>query len=91
MQYSYYVNHPGFTSQIKDEAAFTKEVQSMDEFEKNVIGLFLATTSQEDFQAYRLYNSILYLHRNGVDLSTVICVLLLLYRFLRCIFIQERR
>lgn len=63
----------------------------MDEFEKNVIGLFLATTSQEDFQAYRLYNSILYLHRNGVDLSTVICVLLLLYRFLRCIYIQEGR
>ena len=43
----------------------------MEEFKKYPVGLFLATTSSEDFQSYRLYNSILFLHRNGVDLSPV--------------------
>ena len=43
----------------------------MEEFKKYPVGLFLATTSSEDFQSYRIYNSILFLHRNGVDLSPV--------------------
>ena len=61
----------GFTSQVKEDVSFTKEVVNMEEFKKYPVGLFLATTSSEDFQSYRLYNSILFLHRNGVDLSPV--------------------
>ena len=47
-------------------------------FKKEIIGLFLATTSSEDFQSYRLYNAVLYLQRNGVDLSTVFSLMILL-------------
>ena len=61
----------GFTVQIKENASFSKEIQAMTGFKKEIIGLFLATTSSEDFQSYRLYNAVLYLQRNGVDLSTV--------------------
>lgn len=56
---------------MKEDVSFTKEVVNMEEFKKYPVGLFLATTSSEDFQSYRLYNSILFLHRNGVDLSPV--------------------
>lgn len=63
----------------------------MSGFKKDVIGLFLATTSNEDFQSYRLYNSILYLHRNGVDLSAVSSLFLLHSRSPPFTCIQEEK
>ena len=67
-----YIYCLGFTSEIKESVDFTSEVKAMDNFHVNTSGILLGTNSVEDFQPYRLYNSLLYLSRNGIDLSKVI-------------------
>ena len=50
---------------------FSEYSSHMDKSKVNAVGVFLGTTSDELFQPYRLYNSLIYLQRKGVSTKDV--------------------
>ena len=67
-----------------DNAVYSSK-QSDTSFNHNPLGIFLATSDKEDFQPYRLLNALLYLRRNGIDVSAVLSHRLLPNLVHRCI------
>ena len=64
----------GFSITTESSSTFSEFIKSHQEFTKKSIGILLASSSSSEFEFFRLYNSLLYLHRSQVDLSNVTVV-----------------
>ena len=69
------IQNTGLTWKHERDSGFSSKTRSL-AIQPIAVGALLTTSSSEDFQAYRLLNSLLYLSRNGVSASVFSAVYL---------------